>query len=940
MDKRLFIRSLVWGALVTASGMVTLQAYLRRREIISYLMYRYALTSRLTVDTMRTQFMALRKITQKSVENHTHGRAAAQRSSATTTAASLAAKLGLNPYFIQMSKSDQRKGYDGHREYFWSKDVNAAPRERKLDPDHMPIMIDVDYYLDMNDYLIDNFKPTVIYTMQPANVAAVESDFAFTFNANNEITYKVTGGGAYKHKVWNYGRDSIIAIKTFLGIPYKYAIYFVDRQAFDKHHELIMLTPAMLWSGFMAIIVNYWLEGDYLQHLKVVEGDFTRLQVFSQGKVETCTGRVNQFVSAKVLSEVDDAIAGISRTSKLDLSLPQVLTLTDTDDRVQSRVCGLLLLEYHRQQTDIKPNIVYPLTHAVHHYQFQPKNYEDDSKVSIVPFMSPIIDQCFAPTLNVNNEKQCIDGRINNMKSPELPITTFTSKCMDEFIEHFYGGFSHILDPVDDDEVLTRQDRPSQKHIIEDAGFRKSSEKVKMFTKKEAYAEPKDPRPISIIDGPDKVHYSKYVYALTNYIRERDFSWYAFGKTPQDIAQTVADKLLTAHNAANTDCVRMDGRISNVSRELEERLMIKGFRKCHTNDLVATLRTQHHLKAYGTFGTTYETDFTRTTGSPETAVFNTLVPAFTDYLSKRLTILEGRQIAPKEAWSQLGIYGGDDGISINVVKDKLLLAAKTIGQELTIEIINRGNMGVEFLARIYSPHVWLGDHNTMCDLARSLGKFHTTVHLGNGIKPVDKLLDKSFAFFLTDANTPVIGDLVTHISSLVTPAYKFNNYLDSYWATYDKEVQYPNGYSDWMDDYAIKVLPNFDFKRFKTWVAECKTLEDFLKAPLCQEHIPPKIKTPVVVNDDLLLPPVVPANTPLANTIIPPTVLKAPCQPNGLPVVLCDFCKRTGHTTVLCRTRLRSLAKVPEADVVCFYCKLPGHYVRDCPKALAKAAKK
>ena len=95
----------------------------------------------------------------------------------------------------------------------------------------------------------------------------------------------------------------------------------------------------------------------------------------------------------------------------------------------------------------------------------------------------------------------------------------------------------------------------------------------------------------------------------------------------------------------------------------------------------------------------------------------------------------------KWRWERLGLYGGDDGLTPDVTPEHCSLAAKEIGQDLTTEPVNRGELGIKFLARHYSPYVWNGDANSMCDVKRQLDKFHITVNLGT-VSPTTRLLEK------------------------------------------------------------------------------------------------------------------------------------------------------------------------------------------------------
>jgi len=261
------------------------------------------------------------------------------------------------------------------------------------------------------------------------------------------------------------------------------------------------------------------------------------------------------------------------------------------------------------------------------------------------------------------------------------------------------------------------------------------------------------------------------------------------------------------------------------------------------------------LNAVATFGTWYETAFSRASGSPETSLFNSLVNAFVAYAALRGTRRGGLFLTPAMAFDALGIYGGDDGLTADVDAKVYVKAASRIGQELTVEPVKRGNMGVKFLARVYSPDVWFGDMNSCCDLPRQLCKIHVSVPMSNTVSPTVKLLEKVRSFSLSDEHTPILGLLCATVIDLhggpILP--DANTTPMRHWlGHFDKEVQYVNEPASWMMDYAVSALPDFDWKTFHNWMAEVKTFTDVLAAPLCMEPIAAKSAVPVVVDGEVL----------------------------------------------------------------------------------------
>jgi hypothetical protein len=842
-------------------------------------------------ETLRSHFNDLPIPTLRRATMHTHAESAADRSGASSFADLFGPTLGLVPYFIQRSRADERNSRLGSRVLYWTKDLTAEPQQMHPPSDALLVIVDVDQYIDMPAFLTSHFKPTLLYTFQPHAVARNCGEYSFTFNHENEVDYRVVGGGHYKHKVWNYGTDHIMIASYTLGLCVGTAAYLVDRRKTASDHELILLTPVMQWK-FPFTYLSLRLEGNRLRRLSVVHGDFTRLLLHQSGGMMTSTGRPGALICATIPSHIDDMLAGVAQLSKLELTKAQVASYVDGDDEK-----AIILTQYHRQKVGAKPDVVYPVPESIRRYQFEPKSYDPEAKPSLTPFMSPIVHGCFAPDVCKHNDKQAVKGRVEDIRS-NTAITPFLIKVMTEFAE-FLIPEPHKLAPMPMEVVWERQDRPTQRRILEEASLMGPaySAIVKPFIKKEAYATPNDPRLITIICGVDKMQYSRYTYALSDVFKTQ--KWYAFGRSPRSTAERVAQICSEAKShAALGDFSRMDGRVSPAFRYLELLVIMRAFtRKVH-QDLQKVHRSQSHQVAITSNGVKYYTGETRFSGSPETSLFNTLGDVFATYLAFRLDDERGHHYSPLEAWNKLGMYGGDDSITADLDPKLATKAALMIGQVLKIESVPRGNPGVNFLARYYGPYVWFGDAVSCCDLKRQLSKFHTTVSLGCSITPEMKLLEKCMSFYTTDRNSPIIGHLVTAIIELVgyenlmsTPSIRGTQTqrdemvpLRRWQDDVCLDDQYPNERADWMVELLDTQMPGFDVERFVRWLevatettfanilnwsqkmrsGECKriltgdlaftaSLTPFLSPPLCLEIRPPIVHTGAVVVEGEIL---------------------------------------------------------------------------------------
>lgn len=842
---------------------------------------RVAIDSQLLAEDMRSQFNDLPIPELRRAKDHTHPNSAADRSGASAFIDLLGPLFGRTPYFVQKSRADERNHREGSRTYYWTKDLTSSPGLFMPDDDSLLAFVDVDQYIDMPYLLLTQFKPAVIYTFQPHAVARSTGEFAFTFNAYDEVEYKVVGGGMYKHQVWNYGTDHLIIECRVYGVLLSVATFLVDRRKTSDDHEIILLTPLKKWLFPFCYLVN--LEGRTLQRLKVVHGKFLRLTMHQAGGPTISTGLVGGYIEATIPASIDDMIASIGRMSKHDLTKPQVMSHVNGDDQK-----AVILVEYHRSGLATKPDYVFPVPDSIRRYQFEPKNFDPDAKPALVPFMSPIIHGCFAPDMCKSNEKQAVKGRVEDIRETTVP-TSFLYKVMMEFAERLIP-VPHQLDPVDYDVVWEKQGRPSQRHILEAASWSgpKYDQTIKSFVKKEAYANPNDPRLISPICGEDKLEYSRYTYAFTEILKET--KWYAFGITPRQTAERVTTVCMHAeHKIFLGDFSRMDGHVSPAFRIFERVCSLRAFRRKYHKEFASLHESQYGRNAVTTHGVKYRTGTARQSGSPETACFNSAGDAVIIFTGLRMTKRNGRFLNANEAWDALGIYGGDDSMTADVDLATMQRAAKLWGQKISGDEILRGAVGVKFLARCYGPDVWFGDNNSCCDMKRQLAKFHATVCLQSNVTPAMKLLEKCRSFYLTDRKTPVIGQLVTGVMRAVGGMEYVEEKLKGvkdqlrpmrHWlADVDLADQYPNRRADWMVFLLRTQIPTFDLIRFVKWlenvvdniVAKREALSanpqvavdpiqyllnSFLSPPLCAEPLPISLpKKAVVIDDEVMIPP-------------------------------------------------------------------------------------
>jgi hypothetical protein len=801
----------------------------------------------------RIFFRDMPEIRKKRKVNHSHPTAAADRERALGYMHVYAQSLGKRVFSHQMSRTDQDHTCRGTRSYFKAKDVAVNAQDDRLQNDDLLCLVDADYYINMPEFLAETACHTMLYTIVPDCAASTEENQSYTFDANNNFVMTVSGGAEYKHKLWDYSGDCLVAKSYWWILPIRAVVYLVDRAEAGSSHQIINLVPIGRW-GALSAWATCWLESKTFQQFAPVVGDFIRFAVHRADGLYISTARVNEFNCATIPVEVDNAIGCVARVMSTPL---QIATSESYLKDRNSRNCAAILTEFHRLKRPVAPvPYVFPVELGVRRYQYAPENYNQQAKPCIQAFMSPFVHEAYGPDKCESNDTHMIEARVEAFADEEfVPLDQFELHCIDEFLELLIGERKHTLCPYDANEVAMRMDRPTQRRITEQ-GCSVPAEsmllKVRSFMKCEAYAKPADPRPISTLNGADKVRYARYIYPFSDVILH-DVDWYAFGKNPLAIANRVAHVARSADKLALTDFKRMDGRVKPPVRHLERAVLTRCFKPEYHEEALALHSRQYNLNAVSSFGVRYRTGSSRASGSIETSSFNTLLNAYIAFRTLR------ESMDSNSAWRNLGVYGGDDGMTPDCDVTTYEKVAMRYGQRLSAVVYNRGDIGVKFLARMYGPGVWSGRADSMCDFKRQISKVHTTGSLPKSVSAVDKLIEKMRCIYLTDSRTPVLGDLATAVLSKVARRDHFMKFgawpttmlieqdcskqlirsERTWWGKFDFHDQFPNDVKDFAYDIINMQMPDFCFDTFRNWLSQCNTLESFLTPPLCVPVTPP-----------------------------------------------------------------------------------------------------
>lgn len=809
----------------------------------------------------RSMFRSLTMPRHRPQRNHTHGPAAARRNDARLLIFNFAKATGRDIFSEEMSRADVRDGYNGSRHHHWTKDVQVPRSRARTAVGDVSMFIDVDYYVDMPSYLAATKADDVcVYTIIPEAAAKVGPE-NYMFKEDGSIRMDISGGASYEHKLWNYtDKDNFYTCSLFSKFAFtpRMSFWLVDSRKVGPDRYVINLTRTYRSTGLTSIydilkIKLGFQSGHKLRRLspvvKTPSGKFTRISATTNSGLVISTGRPNTYLNATISASADSTLASMGRTgaSKLtSATIKRHLGYSHTPT-LEEMTTAATLKEFHRNQEIPKVSKVSHNSDSVHRYTYG--HYEPDSKTAVSAYMNPLVDGAFSPDITTGNAVHAVQTRIKSLEK-EIVIT---KKTVSEYMTFLDLAFPNKLLPVDYDVVYARQERPTQRRILDQASDgQPAHDVIKSFLKRETYQLPKDPRIISQISGDIKLEYARYIYAISDSLccpeGKKRVHWNMCGRTPQEIACAVANCCIPARFAVNFDNKRMDGTLTSALRDLDYILLAHLFNE---PEKVISLyaRTWNIPASAGGGGNRvqYIHGTAQASGSMDTSIFTTVRTGFEQYLGHRAL---GK--SPEQAWHDIGPVLGDDSVAADLPIEVAERAARTLGLVLTHERIERGQTGVSFLSRIYGPDIFNGDPNSCCDILRVASKFHTTT--GQNVDPVEKLADKAFSVWLMDEHTPMLGAFVRRAMAL---DYKASRPLrtETWWARYPKVVQYPNRLDDWMETYVWEQLDTvgFNHELFDEWLKGTKVITDLLLCPPLCEQIPPddtKIKADCVVDGE------------------------------------------------------------------------------------------
>jgi hypothetical protein len=729
------------------------------------------------------------------IRGHSHGQSAAARGGGLGFMKSLGMLTGLRPYDVQASNQSENSGLLGCRTYVWPKDFDKKARNDDPDEAGFFCMIDVDQYLHMPWYLSE--KPLVLYTMQPKKPADTMEEMMFTVEPDNTFKTIVRGGAVYRHQIWNYSSDTVthtaMLPKSCFELPFRTVVYRVMKRDVNEHWSIVALVPRASYGLIGTLVIKtLGIFTDSFHSLRrlspvqmIGEVPFASIRNVSndQHTVSVAVANGEVFSSQTYESTTfDSLLTYCHRETQHNLhSISQRLTnpkLTASSDAASF------------VHSAIKPEVVTDGFKT----PFYSVPTDDLGKPAMLKIMPEIVlDGAYVPLKNQANYDHAIEERVTKVRS----YVKMDNQCLGWIKEALDKFFPRNLVPVEAEVVIAKFHEARQRRALID-GIENFEDKGpdSAFMKAEPYMKDSPPRIITTAKPCHKVRWSRYQLAFGDWLKLQP--WYAFGLTPLEIANRVAEICTTAQKSVEIgDYNKMDGHTSEFVRFIERTLFHHIFHPSYHEEIDQCMK-QNHGKPVQFGETLYEGEFIRKSGDPETSNFNSAINKFINYCALRFL-----GYSCEDAWNHPGVYGGDDSLTPDMDPAVLEKMSLRFGQEIKSQTVLCGALGVNFLGRYYGDGVWEGVPDSICNLPRTLGKFHLTVNLPQQtpFAKERRAQEKAMAYILMDASTPYLGNICKAILSRKCLVKKVDLRNVTWWAQFDKKDQFPNRFGDWMMDY-------------------------------------------------------------------------------------------------------------------------------------------
>jgi hypothetical protein len=674
----------------------------------------------------RKEFIKLIRV-PAFVSNSSHPKSTASRTGNRVALINAIRDVGMEPYEIS---PDQSALHAGRRDFWCEKDLHHKQRSDVVDPNHVLLFIDVDYYPENFDDYLRLGQPIVIYTFNPKASFGVTDEYSWRSTIENEVIYEVQGGEKYRHKLWNWDMSSVSAPLKSGG----WITYLVERRTdpTDPNHCIVVLSPSAISPpSLLKDIPRNRMKRRNLNQVIICGST-----VYIPGPALTVEVPLNAWNAILAMRS-----AGTLERARVNNVLRNA-GMTDT----------VLVIDSLIEVIKADPTCEYRSDTTISRGAFCLPD-SDTVKPCLKETIQPLVEHPAAvPTLDEAMEDVSIQKRVVETDNSRH-VASDLQKFVDEFVVLSIPATK--LSPIDVMDYLDQMNRPSQKAraTIGVGNFQLNTYTGKVDTNTKG--ESKDSYTAArLYDSPEpgaNAELMTYVKPLTQHLQE-NFKYFMPGRKPHEIAEALQELKAKFPLLDMDDIESFDGSMSAQLCNAFETFFSKSFKYSFRKNAVKLYKQMMGSKRRFRSGKKVPKTSALLSGLSLTSLFGTFINALIHYVSKRVDGL-----TKSEAIDSLGVYFGDDSVTPHSKSAVQVFKAfnMTLKQYTTDEEI-------EFLSRVF-PDITnsLASH---CKLDRALSK----IHYGK-TDDIQHLANKCLGYRASDSLTPVLGDFCDKVLELVCP---------------------------------------------------------------------------------------------------------------------------------------------------------------------------
>jgi len=716
----------------------------------------------------------------KTIKGHTHGEAASLRTDLVNTIRECIARAGWRMYDPSKSAAKRDAAAVGRRHVYTVQDVACAQFtiHNKLDTDVVTLN-DTDYHLESLSEFSRN--PMVLTSFIPTALSGEGVDSAYYYEDPETVVEVINGGAKYRSKLWDFSGD-IVIIPGAHGLSF--TIHNVHVHHVTAHKVVVFLAPSA------TIFLPPWVYSGVCKYFMGVDVGIEKYLLKRRDNVSflnptTLVGKFGDVMHPYFSVKRVDAVApdsAVNISEKLfhnleHMSLNKNCTagtiahnLAIMQSKTSPEDVGVLAQLFSNGVTSLGLNIIYTSDK-------RPVPI-DESKLQGKPGCPPIIDQ--KPTVVHRDDGAAEDYVKNrllpnqNQVEPYAPdIKIFTSEFIGFVVPKAKRGRTA---PVDIEKVLAEQNRPAQVLRNEEAILNPlggSSKTVKPFPKAETVAKVGSVRYVNNVEPAHAI--KSAILDRTIKVILQEHSWWLIGKNPTEVAKVV-QRFVTSLQSKEmefieTDFSKLDERISRYLREEVFEPIAYAILNRNMHDFVKDVLEGDKECTAKIAGQTINLLYKNLSGSGLTTSINTIVNAWFWY-----TTLRRSGFPPEGAWSMLGMYYGDDGVtpapaisdddgpkkSATFVRNAYRLAQE-VGLVVKINCPQAPSQALSFLGRTYPAPI--ASPVSYGDPRKILIKLQAVVGTRD-----DAIRNKLGGLYVTENHVP----LVSHYIEACARAYKLD----------------------------------------------------------------------------------------------------------------------------------------------------------------------